>query len=195
MSDENQKNQTTEEVQDTEQVTLDQGEGQAEMQKEEASGPEQAPSAEEEIKKLKAENAELKDKYLRLFAEFDNFKKRTIREKMDMMKNAAQDTVSELLPILDDFDRAKKNAEQEGSTEIFSEGVSLVYSKLYATLRRLGLDPMETTGEVFDPELHEAITEIPAPAEGQKGRIIDTIEKGYMLNGKIIRHAKVVVGK
>ena len=195
MSDENQKNQTTEEGQDTEQVTLDQGEGHAEMQKEEASGPEQAPSAEEEIKKLKAENTELKDKYLRLFAEFDNFKKRTIREKMDMMKNAAKDTMSALLPILDDFDRAKKNAEQEGSQETLSEGVGLVYHKLYATLNRLGLEPMDSDGERFDPELHEAITEIPAPSEDKKGYIIDTVEKGYKLNGKIIRHAKVVVGK
>ncbi|MCB0551548.1 MAG: nucleotide exchange factor GrpE [Phaeodactylibacter sp.] len=194
MSDENKKNPKSEEPQDAGQVMVEQEEAQDAQAGGSAESGEASP-LEEEIKKLKGENEELKDKYLRLFAEFDNFKKRTIREKMDMMKNAAQDTVSELLPILDDFDRAKKNAEQEGSTEIFSEGVSLVYSKLYATLRRLGLDPMETTGEVFDPELHEAITEIPAPAEGQKGRIIDTIEKGYMLNGKIIRHAKVVVGK
>ena len=187
MSDEKKKNQKTTEEQDIDQVALEQEEIQE--KKGEASSPE------EELHRLKEDNAELKDKYLRLFAEFDNYKKRTIREKMEMMKNAAQDTMSELLPILDDFDRAKKNAEQEGSKEPFSEGVGLVYHKLYSTLNRLGLEPMETDGEPFDPELHEAITEIPAPSEKLKGRIIDTVEKRYQLNGKIIRHAKVVVGK
>ena len=198
MSDENKKNQKMEDSQDTGQVTLDQEEtqeGQEELPEKETREAPPASSVEEELKKLRMENGELKDKYLRLFAEFDNFKKRTIREKMDMMKNAAQDTMSEILPVLDDFDRAKRNTEQEGSTEALSEGVSLVYNKLYATLNRLGLEPMKTDGEPFDPELHEAITEIPAPSEDMKGCIIDTIEKGYTLNGKIIRHAKVVVGK
>ena len=139
--------------------------------------------------------SELKDKYLRLMAEFDNHKKRTIKEKLDMMKSAAQDTLSALLPVLDDFDRAKKNADDENSTEQFSEGVTLVYNKLYSVLNQRGLEPMETNGEVFDPELHEAITEIPAPNEEMKGKIIDTVEKGYLLKDKIIRHAKVVVGK
>lgn len=138
---------------------------------------------------------ELKDKYLRLFAEFDNYKKRTIKEKLDLMKTAAQDTMAALLPVLDDFDRAKKNAEDENSTEVFSEGVNLVYNKLYAVLKQKGLEPMETNGEVFDPELHESITEIPAPSDELKGKIVDTIEKGYVLKDKIIRHAKVVIGK
>ena len=100
-----------------------------------------------------------------------------------------------LLPVLDDFDRAKKNAEDENSTEVFSEGVNLVYNKLYAVLKQKGLEPMETNGEVFDPELHESITEIPAPSDELKGKIVDTIEKGYVLKDKIIRHAKVVIGK
>ncbi len=152
--------------------------------------------------KLQAENeeltiqvAELKDKHLRLFAEFDNFKKRNVKEKLEMMSSAARDTLSALLPVLDDFDRAKKNAEDESSTEPFSEGVMLVYNKLHNTLKNKGLQPMESTGEVFDPELHEAITEIPAPTEDMKGKVIDTIETGYLLNDKIIRYAKVVVGK
>lgn len=138
---------------------------------------------------------ESKDKYLRLFAEFDNFKKRSIKEKLEFMRTAAQDTFQALLPILDDFDRAKKSADDESTTEHFTEGVQLVYNKLNTILQNKGLSAMESTGEVFDPELHEAITEIPAPSEDMKGKIIDTVEKGYLLKEKIIRHAKVVVGK
>jgi molecular chaperone GrpE len=149
----------------------------------------------EAMKKIKKENQELKDKYLRLYAEFDNFKKRTVKEKLDLMKTASADTIKALLPVLDDFDRAKKNAEDENTQESFSEGVSLVYQKLYAALQAKGLQPMDSNEQPFDPELHEAVTEIPAPAEAMKGKIIDTIERGYLLNDKIIRHAKVVVGK
>ncbi|MBR9919835.1 MAG: nucleotide exchange factor GrpE [Bacteroidetes bacterium] len=138
---------------------------------------------------------ELKDKYLRLYAEFDNYKKRTVKEKMDLMLTAAQDTMSALLPVLDDFDRAKKNADDESSPEEFTEGVSMIYNKIYNVLKQKGLQPMDSTGEVFDPELHEAITEIPAPSDDMKGKIIDTVERGYRLNERIIRHAKVVVGK
>ena len=149
----------------------------------------------EELQEKEIELAELKDKYLRLFAEFDNFRKRTIQEKLDMMKTAAQDTVSSLLPVLDDFDRAKMSAEDPKSKETFSEGVKLVYQKLYSVLESKGLKPMESTGLEFDPELHEAITKIPSPAEDMKGKNIDTIEKGYYLKEKIIRHAKVVIGE
>lgn len=153
------------------------------------------PSIEEDMKKLKQEHGELKDKYLRLFAEFDNFKKRTFKEKLEMMKTASSDAIQALLPVLDDFDRAKKNAEDENSSEPFSEGVNLVYQKLYSALKNKGLQPMESNGEAFDPELHEAVTEIPVPDEAMKGKIVDTIERGYFLNDKLIRHAKVVVGK
>ena len=111
------------------------------------------------------------------------------------MKTAAQSTLSSLLPVLDDFDRAKKFAEGENKEEGLGEGVTLVYQKLYSVLKQKGLEPMETTGETFDPELHDAITEIPAPTEDMKGKVVDTIETGYRLNDKIIRHAKVVVGK
>ncbi|MBV6654932.1 MAG: nucleotide exchange factor GrpE [Mameliella sp.] len=138
---------------------------------------------------------ELKDKHLRLMAEFENFKRRSVREKMDMMKNAAKDTMTVLLPVLDDFDRARKAAEENDKGDLFAEGIGLVYKKLYSTLEQKGLKPMETNGEAFDPELHEALTEVPAPTEDLKGKVIDTIEKGYWLNDKIIRHAKVVVGK
>ncbi|MCF8283267.1 MAG: nucleotide exchange factor GrpE [Bacteroidales bacterium] len=137
---------------------------------------------------------EMKDKYIRMIAEFDNYKKRSIREKLDFMKSAAQDTLSALLPVLDDFDRAKKFAEgKEGAN--WDPGVDLVYQKLYTIVRNKGLEPMDSTGQAFDADMHEAITEIPAPSEEMKGKVVDTIEKGYRLNDKIIRHAKVVVGK
>lgn len=144
---------------------------------------------------LEANLAEAKDKHLRLFAEFENFRKRSSKEKLELRKTAAADTLLAILPVLDDFDRAKKSADSEDSEEKFSEGVVLVYDKLYKTLDGLGLEQMESTNEPFDPEIHEAITEIPAPTEELKGKVIDTIEKGYKLNDKIIRYAKVVVGK
>lgn len=147
----------------------------------------------QEIETLQAEIEESKDKYLRLFAEFDNFKKRSVKERFELMRTAAQETISAMLPVLDDFDRAKKNA--DAGNETFSEGVQLVYNKLFATLDQKGLKAMESTGSDFDPEFHEAITDIPAPTEDLKGKVIDTVEKGYVLNDKIIRHAKVVVGK
>lgn len=149
----------------------------------------------DQISELELQLAESKDKHLRLFAEFENFKKRTTRERFELMKTAAQDTMQIILPVLDDFDRAKKSAEDENSTEQLSDGVLMVYNKLYTVLSGKGLKPMESTGEVFDPELHEAITEIPAPSDDMKGKVIDTVEKGYYLNDKIIRFAKVVVGK
>ena len=156
---------------------------------------EELPTEEQEIASLKNQNAELKDKYIRLYAEFDNYKKRTVKEKLEFMKTAAQDMMAALLPIIDDFDRAKKNAEDDANNEVFSEGIQLVYQKFNHTLQQKGLKAMDTNGESFDPELHEAISEIPVTDDMMKGKIIDTIEKGYFLNDKIIRHAKVVVGK
>ena len=147
------------------------------------------------IQELEQELSESRDKFLRLFAEFDNFKKRNMKERLDLMRSASQDVLQSLLPVLDDFDRAKKSADDEDNAEQFSEGVSLVYNKLTSTLNSKGLKKMESTGEVFDPELHEAITELPAPSKAMKGRVIETIEQGYYLNEKIIRHAKVVVAK
>lgn len=152
-------------------------------------------SPEDKLTELQANHDALKEKYIRLLAEFDNYKKRTIKEKLEFMKTASQDMMSALLPVLDDFDRAKQNAESDDSTEVFSEGIQLVYQKLQNTLKQKGLKPMETNHTEFDPAFHEAITEIPAADDSMKGKIIDTIEKGYILNEKIIRHAKVVVGK
>ena len=148
-----------------------------------------------EVEALRVQISELKDKNLRQAAEFQNFRNRSMREKLDLMASAAKDTLSALLPVVDDFDRAKKISDEETSEENFSEGVTLVYEKFKGILKAKGLKAMESTGEVFDAELHEALTEIPAPTEELKGKVVDTIETGYTLNDKIIRHAKVVVGK
>lgn len=153
----------------------------------------EADATQEERDDYQDEVAELKDKYLRLFAEFDNFKKRTTRERLELMTSASQDLLTALLPVMDDFDRARKNTEeQQMSDNPLLEGYLLVYNKLAAILRSRGLEEMTTTGEAFDPEMHEAITEIPMP--DMKGKIIDTVEKGYRLGEKIIRFPKVVVG-
>lgn len=144
--------------------------------------------------KLLAENAELKDKFRRLFAEFDNFKKRTAKERIELFKTAGNDVIRELLPVLDDFERAiKANEEANGPAEE-NDGFVLIHKKLSGNLERKGLKKMEAKGSNFDAELHEAIVEIPGGDE-QKGKVIDVVEDGYLLNDKIIRHAKVVVGK
>jgi molecular chaperone GrpE len=149
----------------------------------------------EVVDKLMAEKSELSDKYLRLSAEVQNYKRSTAKEKMDLIQTAGRDVIKVLLPVLDDFDRAKKAADDDDSVEAFSEGVQLVYEKLNRVLEQKGLKPLNANGEVFNPDFHEALTEIPAPTEDLKGKVIDTIEKGFALNDKIIRYAKVVVGK
>jgi molecular chaperone GrpE len=180
-------------------VTLDpeeqkRADSQGEENSDKKKGDKSDSSTEEEMVS-KSKYDQLNDKLIRLAAEFDNFKKRTARERVDLLQTAAKDTIADLLPILDDFDRAKKLADDESSEEFFSEGVQLVYQKLHSTLKKRGLKVMESDGEEFDAELHEALTEIPAPSDDLKGKVVDTIEKGYFLQDKIIRHAKVVVGK
>lgn len=156
--------------------------------------PQEEGGIEEELLTLKEKNAELQDKYLRLFAEFENFRKRSVKEKIDTMNMAAKDTLLALLPVVDDFDRAKNAAVQSGD-DSFEGGVGLIHKKMVDILSKQGLKAMETNGEVFNAELHEAITEIPAPTDEMKGKVIDTVETGYYLKDKIIRFPKVVVGK
>ncbi len=145
--------------------------------------------------KLQQELADLRDKYIRLMSDFDNYKKRTSRERIELIGTAAQDTLTALLPVLDDFDRAQNLTEEQKKTDAFQEGIQLVYHKLSNILQQRGLEQMESTGHDFDPDRHEALTEIPAPTEALKGKVVDTIERGYLLRGKIIRYAKVVTGK
>lgn len=148
-------------------------------------------SAEE---KLQQENAALNDKYLRLFAEFDNFKRRTQKERSELLQTAGKDVIVSLLPVLDDFDRATKAIETATDINPIREGVALVHSKLKSILAQKGLKEIESINSVFDTDNHEAITKIPAPNEELKGKVIDELEKGYTLNDKVIRFAKVVVG-
>lgn len=159
------------------------------------SQEEKTLSAESEIANLQKEVNELKDKYLRLVADFDNFRKRTAKERLELISVAAKDAIASMLPVLDDFERAEKQTQNAQDLDAVKEGISLVLGKLRNTLYAQGLKPMESLGQEFNPEFHDAITEIQAPSEDQKGKVLDEIQKGYYLNDKIIRHAKVVVGK
>lgn len=156
-----------------------------------ASDVQDQPSEEE---KLKAELTEANNKYLRLYAEFDNYKRRTNKERMDLLQTAGKDVLVSLLPVVDDFDRALKSMESATDVNAVKEGIILVQNKLKSILSQKGLKEMESVGTVFDAEIHEAITNIPAPSDELKGKVIDEIEKGYYLNDKVIRFAKVVVG-
>jgi molecular chaperone GrpE len=150
---------------------------------------------EDEIEKLKAEVQELKEKYLRQVAEFDNFRKRTAKERLELIQTAGKDVITSLLDVVDDSERAEKQLQKSDDVNAIREGVQLVFTKLRNTLQAKGLKPMQTIGTEFDADKHEAITEIPAPTEDLKGKVVDEVMKGYYLSDKIIRFAKVVVGK
>lgn len=152
-------------------------------------------SCEEDIQGLEIQIAELKDKHLRLFSEFDNYRKRTTKERIELFKTAHSDLIQDLLPVLDDFDRAIKSFEDAKDIDSVKEGVLLIYNKMIGTLDKKGLKCMEAQGKDFDTDFHEAITEIPAPSDDLKSKVVDVVEKGYTLNDKVIRFAKVVVGK
>lgn len=152
-------------------------------------------TCEEDIQNLEQQIAELKDKHLRLFSEFDNYRKRTTKERIELFKTANSDLMQELLPVLDDFDRAMKSFEEANDVEAVKQGVELIYTKFKGTLEKKGLECMDAEGKDFDTDFHEAITEIPAPNEDLKSKVVDVVEKGYTLNEKVIRYAKVVVGK
>ena len=152
------------------------------------------PGGEDALGKMRAELEEQKDKYLRLFAEFDNFKRRNAKERIELIQTAGKDVIISLLEILDDCDRAEKQMEDSDDAAANKEGVLLVFNKLRNTLQSRGLKTMESVNTGFDVEKHEAITEIEVP-EKQKGKVVDEIVKGYYLNDKLIRFAKVVVGK
>lgn len=148
-----------------------------------------------ETEKLQAEVAELKDKYVRLVAEFDNFRKRNARERLELVQTASKDVLTSLLDVLDDCERAQKQMETSNDVNAIKEGVLLVFNKLRNTVHNKGVKVMESINQEFNPDLHEAITEIPSPDPKMKGKVLDEVMKGYYLNDKIIRFAKVVVGK
>jgi len=150
---------------------------------------------ESDIEKLQSEIEELKDKFIRKVAEFDNFRKRSAKERIELIQTAGKEVISDLLEVLDDSARAEKQMNDDNDIESVKKGTKLVFTKFRNILSSKGLKPMDTLNKDFDPDIHEAITEIPAPTKDLKGKVLDEIEKGYYLNDKIIRYAKVVVGK
>lgn len=174
---------TAQEVQPTDTVPTDNGTTESDEQSDQT--PEQL---------LTAELAVANDKYLRLYAEFENYKRRISKERIELIQTAGKEVIASLLPVIDDFDRALKAIETASEVGPVKEGVSLVGQKLKNILSQQGLKEMESIGKPFDAELQEAITNIPAPSDDLKGKVIDEVEKGYFLHGKVLRHAKVVVG-
>ena len=176
---------------------------QTEENQQEEAAQEETPATEQTVEEQLAnmlEEAqqmvrEEKDKYLRLSAEFDNYRKRTLKEKAELIKNGGEKTLTAILPVLDDFERALKNMETSEETKAMKEGVELIFSKFQKILGQEGLQKIETEGQAFDTDFHEAIALIPAPAEELKGKILDCVQTGYMLNEKVIRHAKVAVAQ
>jgi molecular chaperone GrpE len=136
---------------------------------------------------------DLNDKYLRLYAEFDNYRKRTLKERIELTKTASAEIITDLLTVIDDFDRANKSFENTSDVDALKEGVQLIYSKFKNILTQKGLEEMKSIGETFDTDHHEAIANVPAESEEMKDKIIDEVQKGYILNGKVLRYAKVVV--
>ena len=174
---------------------------QEEQQEEKKAGQEaEAPLSEEEemaqeLEKTKQNMAELKDKYLRLSAEFDNYRKRTMKEKAELILNGGEKSISSILPIVDDLERAIQNMETATDVNAVKEGVSLIYHKFIAALGQNGVKVIDTKEKPLDTDYHEAVAVIPAPSEELKGKILDCVQTGYTLNDKVIRHAKVVVGE
>ena len=149
-----------------------------------------------EIEKKDIEIQELKDKHLRLYSEFDNFRRRTQKEKLELYKTAGEDIFKALLPVMDDFERAKKSMEESNDYDSLKVGVDLIYSKFLHIFKSNDVEPMtDVVGSTFDSEIHEAITQVPAPSEDLKGKVVDVVEQGYTLKDKVIRFAKVVVGQ
>lgn len=179
-----------EEMQNGDATTVDETTATADKKGEETAKPEL--STEE---KLKAEVAELNDKYLRLYSEFDNMKRRNAKERIELVQTAGKDILLSLLPVIDDFERAMKSMEAGADIEAVKEGVTLIHNKFVNILTQKGVKAVEATGKEFDLDYHEAITKIPAPTEDLKGKVVDEVEKGYTLHDKVIRFAKVVVGE
>lgn len=148
-----------------------------------------------ELEAQRIEHQALHEKFVRLFAEFDNFRKRTAKERLDLIQSAAADTLLSVLPVLDDMQRASANNANVDDPAVVKEGFTLIQNKLQNILAAQGMKPMDSKGKPFDPDLHEAITKAPAPSKDLKGKVIDVIESGYTLNDKVLRYAKVVVGE
>lgn len=178
------------------------GDKKVELEEEEISGKEEQKEKEEVSDKneekeedLNAKLAELQDKYLRLSAEFDNYRKRTLKERIELTKSAGENILVNLLPVMDDFDRAVSLIETTSDSKAMQEGIELIYAKMKDFLKQNGVKEIEAMDKDFDTDLHEAVTKIPATEKKKKGKVVDVIQKGYYLNDKILRYAKVVVGE
>ena len=183
-----------------EELNVEETKDTAEEQPQNDQAEEAAPLTHEEQLEKELEDAqavieEQKDKYLRLSAEFDNYRKRTMKEKAELILNGGEKSISSILPVIDDFERAIKTMETAKDVKAVKEGVELIYNKFMATLAQNGVKVIETKDQPLDTDYHEAIAVIPAPSEEQKGKILDCVQTGYTLNDKVIRHAKVVVGE
>lgn len=183
-----------------EELNVEETKDTAEEQPQNDQAEEAAPLTHEEQLEKELEDAqavieEQKDKYLRLSAEFDNYRKRTMKEKAELILNDGEKSISSILPVIDDFERAIKTMETAKDVKAVKEGVELIYNKFMATLAQNGVKVIETKDQPLDTDYHEAIAVIPAPSEEQKGKILDCVQTGYTLNDKVIRHAKVVVGE
>ena len=183
-----------------EELNVEETKNTAEEQPQNDQAEEAAPLTHEEQLEKELEDAqtvieEQKDKYLRLSAEFDNYRKRTMKEKAELILNGGEKSISSILPVIDDFERAIKTMETAKDVKAVKEGIELIYNKFMATLAQNGVKVIETKDQPLDTDYHEAIAVIPAPSEEQKGKILDCVQTGYTLNDKVIRHAKVVVGE
>ena len=183
-----------------EELNVEETKDTAEEQPQNDQAEEAAPLTHEEQLEKELEDAqavieEQKDKYLRLSAEFDNYRKRTMKEKAELILNGGEKSISSILPVIDDFERDIKTMETAKDVKAVKEGVELIYNKFMATLAQNGVKVIETKDQPLDTDYHEAIAVIPAPSEEQKGKILDCVQTGYTLNDKVIRHAKVVVGE
>lgn len=192
--DKEQQNAAEQDIKDTE-ATAAAEQNEAGQPAEDAKMAEEKKKTEDVSEKMAAEIAEWRDKYVRLSAEFDNYRKRTLKEKMELVSSAGEEVIKSLLPVMDDLERALAATEKASDVAAVREGVVLISNKLRDTLRGRGLAEIEAVGLELDTDFHEAVAKIPAQDESQKGRIIDVVQKGYKLNDKVIRHSKVVVGE
>ncbi len=184
------------EEQNTQQQTADDLNSTAENSEQaSAEQPAKEETPDDKIAKLKAELEKAQKEYLFLMAEFDNYRKRTLKEKADLIKNGGEKAMRDLLPVVDDFERAIDAIDKTEDVESLKDGVNLIYNKFLKYLESQQVKPMESTGNDFDADVHEAVTTFPAPEESMKGKVIDTVQKGYTINDKVLRHAKVVVGQ
>lgn len=194
MSKKEQEQVKEEELQQEETQTEAQN-AEVESQNAEEEQPAKEETPEEKIAALQAELEKSQKEYLFLMAEFDNYRKRTVKEKAELIKNGGEKAMLGLLPVIDDFERAIDAIDKSSDVESLKEGVDLIYNKFMKYLESQQVKPMESTGTDFDADIYEAVTTFPAPDESMKGKVIDTVQKGYTINKKVLRHAKVVVGQ